>query len=180
MKFEVTQRIAGTPEEVEQAMLHPAYPEFLLRHHGVLLEVQPLELEEAGGKVKRRVRYRPKPVIEKVGPRPIPPEWFAFVETSTWDRATRELRFTNVPTSQAIGNMLVNTGRLRLSPAGPGQTERTMDGEIVLKVPFFLKPLAAIAERIIKAEGLKILDGEVPVLERFIAEVIRPGSQATV
>jgi hypothetical protein len=30
-----------------------------------------------------------------------------------------------------------------------------------------------IAERLIQAEGLKILDGEVPVLNRFIAEVVR-------
>jgi hypothetical protein len=41
-----------------------------------------------------------------------------------------------------------------------------------------LKPLAMIGERIIQAEGLKILDGEVAVLNRFIAEVLRANPAA--
>ena len=50
-----------------------------------------------------------------------------------------------------------------------------MDGEISLKLPFLMKPLAMIGEQVIKGEGMKILDGEVPVLNRFIAEVLRKG-----
>jgi hypothetical protein len=176
MKFDVTQRIQGSVDEVERAMLHPDYPAFLLQHHGVLLEVEPLEIKEAPDAVKRRIRYRPKPVIKSVGPRTIPPEWFAFVEESTWDRKRRELVFKNVPTSNAIANMLVNTGTLRLREAGGG-TERIMAGEIGIKVPFLLKPLAMIAEKLIQHEGMKILDAEVPVLNRFIAEKLR-GSAA--
>ena len=37
-------------------------------------------LLDEGERVRRRMRYRPKPVIKSVGPREIPPEWFAFVE----------------------------------------------------------------------------------------------------
>ena len=124
------------------------------------------------GKVKRKVRYLPKPVIRSIGPKEVPPEWFAFVESSTYDRAKKELTFQNVPTSEKISKMLVNTGVLRLRDAG-GQTERVMDGEISLKLPFLLKPLAMIGEKIIQGEGLKILDAEVPVLNQFIAEVVR-------
>lgn len=173
MKFESRQRINGTVDEVERAMLDPRYLDFLLKHHGVLLEVQQLERRDEGGKVHRRVRYRPKPVIRAVGPREVPPEWFAFVETSTYDPSRKELSFSNVPTSNAISHMLVNTGTLRLRDAGGGQTERTMDGEISLKLPFLLKPLALIGERIIQSEGLKILEAEAPVLNRFISEVLR-------
>ena len=176
MKFETTQRIMGSVDEVERAMLHPDSPAFLLQHHGVLLEVEQLESKDRGDTVKRRVRYRPRPVIKSVGPKTIPPEWFAFVEESTWDRKRRELTFKNVPTSQSISKMVVNTGVLRLRESG-GQTERTMNGEISIKVPFFLKPLAVIAEKLIQHEGLKILDAEVPVLNRFIAEKLR-GSAA--
>src|SRR3954471_21205781 len=172
MRFEVKQRIQGTVDEVERAMLDPRYSEFLLQHHGVLLEVQPQERSEDGDTVKRKIRYRPRPVIASVGPKPVPPEWFAFVETSTYDRKRKTLSFSNVPTSDKISRMLVNTGTLRLRDAG-GQTERTVEGEIALKLGFLLKPLAMIGERVIQAEGLKILDGEVPVLNRFIAEVLR-------
>lgn len=173
MKFDVRQRIEGTVEEVERALLHPEYGAFLLEHHGVLLEVQPLESKDEGDRVRRRIRYRPRPVIKSVGPKTIPPEWFAFVEESTWDKGRKALTFRNVPTSNAISNMLVNTGTLRLRDAGSGQTERTLEGDIQIKVPFLLKPLAVIAEKIIQHEGLKILDAEVPVLNRFIREKIR-------
>ncbi len=173
MKFAVTQRIEGTLEETERAMFDERYPQFLLKHHGVLLEVQPLERKEESQLLRRQVRYRPKPVIKTIGPKPVPPEWFAFIENSTYDRNRKELTFTNVPTTQKISRMLVNNGVLRLRPAGTA-AERTLEGEIKLNLPFLLKPLAIIGERIIHAEGLKILDGEVPVLNRFIAEVLRP------
>ncbi|HYH96831.1 hypothetical protein [Hyalangium sp.] len=174
MRFESRQRITGTVDEVERAMLDPRYFDFLLQHHGVLLEVQPLEVKDEGDKVRRKVRYRPKPVIATIGPKRVPPEWFAFVETSTYDKKRKELTFTNVPTSHTISKMLVNTGTLRLRDVG-GATERTMDGEISLKLPLLMKPLAMIGERIIQSEGLKILDGEAPVLNRFISEVLRKG-----
>lgn len=175
MRFEARQRFQGTADEVERALLDERYFDFLLKHHGVLLEVQPLEVKTEGDFVRRKVRYRPKPVIASIGPKPVPPEWFAFIETSTYDKSRKALTFSNVPTSHSISKMLVNTGTLRLRDLGNGQTERTMDGEISLKLPFLLKPLALIGEKVIQSEGLKILDGEVPVMNRFIAEVLRKG-----
>jgi hypothetical protein len=173
VKFEKTQRLDGTVEEVEKALLSDDYLLFLLKHHGVLLEVQLLDKKEDGSKVTRKVRYRPKPVIESIGPKTVPPEWFAFVESSTWDKSTHIGRFTNTPTSNKISSMLLNTGTIRLRDAGGGKTDRTMDGEINLKLPFLLKLLAPIGEAVIQREGLKILDNEAPVMNRFIAEVLR-------
>jgi hypothetical protein len=172
MKFEVKQRIHGSVDEVEQALLDPRYLDFVLQHHGVLQEAQALEIKDEGERIRRRIRYRPRPVIKHVGPKEIPPEWFAFIEESTWDKTRKELTFRNVPTSNAISRMLVNTGTLRLREAA-GATELSMAGEINIKVPFILKPLALIAEKIIQQEGLKILDGNVPVLNRFVGEVVR-------
>lgn len=170
MRFEKRQFLDGTVEEVERAMLDPRYLDYLLQHHGVLLEVQALERKEEGPLVRRRVRYRPRPVIPSVGPKQVPPEWFAFVEQSTYDRNRKEMTFSNVPTSGAISRMLMNTGTLRLRASG-ARTERTIDGEIKLLLPFLLKPLAVIGERLIHSEGLKILDAEAPVLNRYIAEL---------
>ena len=172
MKFDVKQRVQGSVDEVERALLHPEYLDFLLQHHAVLQEAQALEIQDEGERIRRRIRYRPKPVIKHVGPKEIPPEWFAFVEESTWDKARKELTFRNVPTSKAIGNMLVNTGTLRLRGID-GATELSMQGEIHIKVPFILKPLALIAEKIIQQEGIKILDANLPVLNRFVGEVVR-------
>lgn len=172
MKFEVKQQIAGTVDEVERAMLDARYPGFLLQHHGVLREVQPIESKDEGNQVRRKIRYLPKPVIKAVGPKEVPPEYFAFIEESSYDKARKQLSFKNIPTSNAIAKMLVNTGTITLRAAGGG-TERRMEGEIKLVLPFLMKPLAAIGERLIHHEGMKILDAEVPVLNRFIAEVLR-------
>jgi hypothetical protein len=173
MRFETKHRIQGTPSEVEQSLLDERYLEYLLKHHGILLEVQLLEKKDDGDILRRKVRYRPKPVIPSVGPKPVPPEWFAFVESSSYDKRKRELAFSNVPTTPKISKLLVNQGLLRIREAPGGQAERWLEGEIRLNLPFLLKPLAMIAERLIHAEGLKILNGEVPVLNRFIAEVVR-------
>ena len=171
MRFEARHHITGTVEEVEQALLDDRYHAFLLAHHGVLLEVEPLERKVEGERVRRKVRYRPKPVISAIGPKPVPPDWFAFIESSTYDRRRKEMSFSNVPTHRKISDLLVNTGILRFRAAG-SQTERTLEGEISLKLPFLLKPLGMIGERVIQAEGLKLLEAEVPVLNRFIAEVL--------
>jgi hypothetical protein len=175
MRFEARHRFTGTVDEVEKALFDDRYTDFLLKHHGVLLEANVLEKTDDGVKIRRKVRYRPKPVIQSVGPKTVPPEWFAFIEESTYDRAKKELSFKNTPTSKSISNMLVNTGVLRFRDAA-GQCERTMDGEISLKLPFLLKPLAIIGEAIIQREGLKILDAEVPVMNRFLSEVLRAGN----
>src|ERR1051326_7436112 len=63
MKFEVRQRIQGSVDEVERAFLDERYAAFLLKHHGVLLELQPLERKDEGDRVRRKIRYLPKPVI---------------------------------------------------------------------------------------------------------------------
>jgi hypothetical protein len=174
MRFEAKQRFQGTVDEVERSLLDERYFDFLLKHHGVLLEVQPLEVQSEGERVRRKVRYRPKPVIASIGPKKVPPEWFAFIETSTYDKRSKELTFTNVPTSHTITKLMVNTGVLRLRDVG-GQCERTMEGEVSLKLPLLMKPLALIGEKVIQSEGLKILDGELPVMNRFISEVLRKG-----
>ncbi len=172
MHFEARQRINGTVAEAEAALTDEKYLDFLLKHHGVLLEVALIDKKDDGVRIERKVRYRPKPVIDSIGPKRVPPEFFAFIETSTWDRSKKELRFVNVPTSNRISKMMENTGVLRLRDVN-GQCERTMDGEIKLKLPFLMKPLAIIGEAVIQREGLKILDAELPVLNRYIAEVIR-------
>ena len=162
----------GTVDEVERALFDERYLDFVIAHHGVLLEAQVLEKHDDGTKLRRRVRYLPRPVIQRIGPNEVPPEWFAFVEDSTWDRARRELAFKNTPTSAAIEGMLINTGTLRFRDVG-GQCERTMEGEISLKLPFFLKPVALLGEAVIHREGLKILDAEAAVMNRFLVEVLR-------
>ena len=124
MRFEIKHEFDHPRDQVEAAMLHADFPKFLLEKHGVLLEVEPKERTENDREIKRKVRYRPKPVISSIGPKKVPPEWFAFIESSTWDRSSHSGTFTNTPTTAQISSMLLNTGTIRLRDAQKDRDQR--------------------------------------------------------
>lgn len=170
MHFEVRHEFAVSREKFVAAMFHDDYPKFLLAKHPVLLELEPQEKQETDREVRRKVRYRPKPVIKSIGPKTVPPEWFAFIEESTYDKAAFRMTFQNVPTTGKISRMLVNKGTITLRDLGGTRTERVVAGDIQLVLPFLLKPLGLIGEKVIQSEGVKILDGEAAVMREFLRE----------
>jgi hypothetical protein len=168
MHFEFTHRFRAPVDKVQKAMLDEAFPAFLLQHHPKMMEAEVLSREDKGTVVTRRVRYRPKPIIESVGPKKIPPEYLAFVEESTFDLEKRHLEFKNVPTMPGVARHLSNRGTMTFRDVG-GECERITRGELdVTNLPFLLRPLGAIAERIIHGEAHKLLDQEAKVLQQFL------------
>jgi hypothetical protein len=168
MHFEFTHRFRAPVEKVQKAMLDDAFPAFLLQHHPKMMEAAVLSREDNGSVVTRKVRYRPKPIIESVGPKKIPPEYLAFVEESTFDLEKRRLEFKNVPTVGGVARHLSNRGTMTFRDVG-GECERTTSGDLdITNLPFLLRPLGAIAERIIHGEAHKLLDQEAKVLQQFL------------
>lgn len=170
MHFEFRHHFRASAAVVQKAMLDERLLPFLLAHHGKMEEANVLERKDDANVVKRRVRYRPRPIIESVGPKKIPPEYLAFIEESTCDLAAKRLEFRNVPTVSGVANHLSNRGVMTFRDAGSG-SERVTSGELeITNLPFLLRPLGAIAEKIIHVEAQKLLDAEARVLERFIDE----------
>jgi len=169
MHFEIKHVFEAPLDQVEAALLDPEYADYLLQHHKDLLELEAKHRDERGQQVVRSVRYRPKPVIEKIGPKRVPQEWFAFLEESTYDRGTHALTFRNVPTAERIRKMLVNQGTVTLRAISATRTERVTSGELKLALPLLLRPLAAIGERIIHAEAVKLLDEEARVMTEWLS-----------
>ena len=170
MHFEFTHRFRAPSAVVLQAMLDPRFPEYLLSHHPKMLEAVVLERNDSGDVVRRRVRYLPKPIIESVGPKKIPPEYLAFVEESSIDLHAKTFEFKNVPTVAGVAKHLVNGGSMSFVDANGG-CERHAKGSLEIKnLPFLLRPLGALAERIIYSEAQKLLDAEAEVLQSFIDE----------
>jgi hypothetical protein len=168
MHFEFTHRFRASVEKVQKAMLDDAFPAFLLQHHPKMMEAAVQSREDKGSVVTRKVRYRPKPIIESVGPKKIPPEYLAFVEESTFDLEKRRLEFKNVPTVGGVARHLSNRGTMTFRDVG-GECERTTSGDLdITNLPFLLRPLGAIAERIIHGEAHKLLDQEAKVLQQFL------------
>jgi len=108
------------------------------------------------------------PMIKKVGPKEVPPEALAFVQESTIDRAAKRINFKNVAEHPKVLKHLENSGMFSFRDVG-GRTERTITGELkVTNLPFLLKPLGGIAERIIYSNAEDLLNEEAKVFGEFL------------
>lgn len=166
----VVHTFRAAPRVVAEAMLHPELPAFLREHHEMIEDAAAEEHREDGALVRRRVRYRPRPFLERVGPKKIPPEYLAFVEESTFDRRSMTGSFENRALRAAVRKHLVNRGTVTLRPGPDGQTERHIEGVIELvSLPPLLRPLRAWVVARIREEAKRLLDLEARCLEAFIA-----------
>lgn len=168
MQFELTHKFRAPAAVVMKAMLDERFPDYLLKHHSKMLEAEVLERHEKGGIIGRRVRYRPKPIIEKVGPKKIPPEYLAFVEESSFDLSAREFDFKNVPTVAGVAKHLQNGGTMTFVDTDEGCVRKAKGLLEITNLPFLLRPVGALAERIIFSEAQKLLDAEAKILQSFI------------
>jgi len=67
-----------------------------------------------------------------------------------------------------VARHLSNRGTMSFRDVG-GECERVTRGDLdVTNLPFLLRPLGAIAERIIHGEAHKLLDQEAKVLQQFL------------
>jgi hypothetical protein len=168
--FSVVHTFRAAPHVVAEAMLDPALPGFLREHHEMIEDAASEEHRDDGALVQRRVRYRPRPFLERLGPKKIPPEYLAFVEETTFDRRSLTGSFENRALRAAVRRHLVNRGTVTLREAGEGRTERRIEGVLELvALPPLLRPLRAWVHRVLRAEAERLLEIEARCLEAFIA-----------
>jgi len=166
MKFEIRHEFDADIEELERVMFHEALPPLLTDRVELIIEMNLIEGRRTGDRLERRVRYLPYPMIRKIGPATVEPEWMEWVEESWFDFSAHMGEFNNVPARARIAKLMVNTGSVRLIPLGPGRTERVVSGELRIKV--FM--LGKIAEKVIHGHAKKLLDQEAAALAAVIAE----------
>ncbi len=170
MHFELKHTFDAPVAEVLDAMFDPGLADFLKKHMKLIRDVQPLQRDEADGMVKRKVRYVPVPFIQSVGPKKISPELLAFVEESTFDRKAQRITFKNIGEHEKVRKHLENGGTITFRDVG-GRTERTIAGELkVTNLPFLLRPLGEIAERIIRNNAEDLLNEEAKVFGEFVKQ----------
>jgi hypothetical protein len=173
MKYEIRQEFNETAEQVINAMMHPEVAAFLMKHMKSLKEMELLERTETDDTIVRRVRYRIVPVIEKIGPKKIPPEAFEWVEQSTFDKKKRIMVYKNVPTKHKIAKLFENFGEIRITDAG-ARCVRMMSGELKIHFPL----LGSVAEKMIYKKAAEILDEEAAALRLFMSPGNFPAGSA--
>jgi hypothetical protein len=170
MNFEVVHLFDAPVEAVEAAMFHPEYPSFLIEHSDVLKSHALKSFEDDGLLIRRRVQHAPRPAFDRIGSKPVPPEWFEFVEDSVWDRELRKLTFENIPTTDKIASRLINRGVVTLVAVSPGQTKRVAHGEIKLHgMPLLARPFVPLVEQMLAKEAKRMLECEAAVMRQWLA-----------
>ena len=168
MKFELKHTFEAPVDVVIAGMCDPAFPEFMKQHMKSMTDIKPLDRKESEGRLEWRLRCVPVPMIKRVGPKEVPPEALAFIQESTLDRAAKRLSFRNIGEHPKVKKHLENSGTFTFRDTG-GKTERTISGELkITNLSFLLRPLAAIAERIIYSNAQNLLNEEARVFAEFL------------
>ena len=165
MKYRIESEFTGDAATVLKAMFERDIGDRLkplMRH---IQELETLDWEAKDGVIRRRVRYRPVPKIESVGPKRIEPRWMEWIEESTANLTACTVEYRNVPTTPRVAELLTNSGRMTFDTVSGTRVRRAVACE--LHVDVFL--LGAIAERIIYSYAKEIVDEEAMALGQILA-----------
>ena len=132
MRFTIDQRFTAPLEQVEAALVDPAY---LDRLSALPKLGRPtlLERREEGHVVHQSVRYAFVGDLNAAVRRVVDPERLTWVEEAAVDRSTHVTTWRIVP--DHYGNLLRSSGTFRLE-AADGGTRRVAEGELKVSVPF--------------------------------------------
>jgi hypothetical protein len=166
MKYRFEHEFPCDRDTLMRTMYQQGITEVLKPRMATVQEVETKSWSEAGGRITRKVRYMPVPKIHSVGPKKVEPRWMEWIEESELDLKTGTARYTNVPTTHKVAELLKNHGTVEFVSAGPHRTKRVLSGE--LKVEVFL--LGKVAEVVIQGYAKEIVDEEAAALARHIAE----------
>lgn len=164
MKFEYKHVFDVPVDELERVLFHDKTSALLSQRMQTIIEIEPVSVVRNGDRLERKVRYLPVPMIKSIGVKKVEPEWMEWHEVSTYDYATHTGTFQNIPARHRIAAVLTNRGTLSLEPNGRGGSKEVLRGE--LKVNVFI--VGKIAERVIHANAVKILDEQARVVEGII------------
>jgi hypothetical protein len=171
MRFVVEHEFEVSVEELAAATLDRTYAGYLAAHHPLLLAAEEQSRAEHDGVLMRRVHVTPKPAFEHIGHKKLAPEWFEFVDESTWNASEHRLAFAHLPTEERVRRRLNTRGAVSLARVSERRTRRTTEISIdVHDLPFVLRPFKAVAEQMLAREARKMVELEADVMQRFLKE----------
>ena len=163
MKFKLESMLDSSLDNVENLMFSEEYYVYLKSNHSAVDDIEVIEQTFEDDRVVREIKYTPRPIIRKIGPKEVPKEAMVFFEHSTYDRRRHILDFENVPGISWVAKRLKNSGTMTFTEEG-GRTHRVVAGELKVKFPI----LGIIAERIIYSQARKILEEEVECFKKYL------------
>jgi hypothetical protein len=170
MKFELKHTFDASVDVVIEALTDPAFPAYMKSHMKQMSDIKPVDRKESDARLEWQLRCVPVPMIKHVGPKEVPPEALAFVQQLALERASKRITFKQLAEHPKVAKHLESGGTMTFRDVG-GKTERTLSGELkVTNLPFLLRPLGGIAEKLIYSNAEKLLNEEAQVFGQFIKE----------
>jgi hypothetical protein len=164
MQFEIEHRFDATPDELLEVTLHPRLSEILVPQMANLVEMELIKDERDDGRCVREVRYRPEPIIRRIGPKKVEARWMEFVEHSSADLNDRRIEYENIPRISSVAKILQNSGTIEISRSARGCIRRVSG---VLKIKFPL--IGRLVEKTIYKQAQRLLDEEAEVTAKILA-----------
>ena len=151
------------------ALASAEYARQLADRHPFFEEVDVLSLHVTPTHVERRVRYRARPFIARLGPFSPSAEWFVWIEHSVLDREHAQLVFENVPVLDSVRRTFVCRGSMQFAAAPDGAgTLRDSCFELALLVSAYYRPLSELALALVRRQLAHALDTEARLLASWL------------
>lgn len=171
MSLRLRHRIPASLDHTLAALASTDYARVLGTRHPFFAEVSVLSMHVSPTHVERRLRYRARPFIARLGPFSPAPDWFVWVEHSRLDRERACLTFENVPVLESVRRTFACRGSMQFRPAPDGEsTIRESCFELGFQVPAIYRPLSEIALALVRRQLAHTLDDEALLLARWLEE----------
>jgi hypothetical protein len=167
MELVVQHRFEAPLAAVVEALACPRYAAHLAASHSFFAQIELISHQEGELGWQRRVHYRARPFIARLGLFSLPAEWFAWEEHSVYERGS--LRFENVPLLASVRDKVVNRGAMQFREHGCG-TLREARFEIDFRVPAMYRPLKELALGMVRRQLVASLDEEASLLAGWLGQ----------
>ena len=169
MSLQLRHCLAASLDDTLAALASAEYARLLAARHPFFAEVEVLSLRVTPSVVERRLRYRARPFIARLGPFSPAPDWFVWTEHSRLDRKLATLVFENVPVLESVRRTFACSGSMRFfaAPEGAG-TIRDSCFDLAFHVPTIYRPLSELALALVRRQLAHTLDTEARLLARWV------------
>jgi hypothetical protein len=168
MELVIQHRFAAPRDLLVETLACPAYTAHLASAHSFFAHIEPVAQHEDASCWRRRVQYRARPFIARLGVFSLPAEWFAWEEHSRYERASGLLTFENVPLLESVRDKVVNRGAMHFREDARG-TLREARFEIDFQVASMYRPLKEMALGMVRRQLIGSLDEEAALLAGWLA-----------
>ena len=173
MQVHRSQLIRAALTDVLATFEDAEYASANVQAHSFFSEFELLALRSSPRTITRRMRYRARPFIARLGPFSPSPDWFTWTEHAVLDRGLGLLRFENVPEPESLRPMVINRGTMLFrgdrDEHGAAVTTRSSNFALGLAVAPIYRPIAAGVLSLMARQVENSLDEEVRFLEHYLS-----------